>query len=206
VALDHRPPVPRRFIGITWVWRVIAGVAVVTAALFAALSYFAMPERDRPKLEPATYYAWRVSRTEGQPEWHVQIGWLNQGKGSAEHSFVTVYAADEKGTRQNKLGSHPVGSDAREIAVLVSTDGPLTLSNLPDHLLICTFYQDERKKKYWQALRYRVLPPAQLLPPSPYALEKRATAAGAPTRVERPLEEELPRPSEKASNSKKLCR
>jgi hypothetical protein len=169
-------------------------ICIVATLVFASLSYFAMPGADRPELEPATaavFFGKRVAGPPVPPEWFVSMGWVPSEKRLARCGFMTVYAADQNGARQNKLGAHLIGSEDKcEPVTLGTSTVPLAVSDFPDYLLICASYRDESGKKYWQALRYRVLPP-----------ERRA---GPPPSSSASLEEQLPRPNEKTS--KTLCR
>jgi hypothetical protein len=144
----------------------------------------------RPELEPL--YG-RIRVYEEGAGWRGEVVWRNAGKQLANSLFVTVYAADKDGMRQDKLwgafckalrGFQPI------ISVRPSDQVPCefrlgVVNPPPDHLLICGAYRSESWKKYRQAFRYRVLPPVQ------------QQREGEPPRWTTQLEEEFPRPSEK---------
>jgi hypothetical protein len=147
-----------------------------------------------PELEPSApvvFFGQRKPGPPAQPEGFVRIGWIPVGRKLARCGFVTVYAVDQNGVRQNRLGTRLMGSgDQCETVTFGTLTVPLALSDFPDHLLICASYQDESGKKYRQAFRYRVLPPEH--------------HPGPPPSSSASLEEQLPRPSEEVS--KTLCR
>jgi hypothetical protein len=172
---------------------IVAGVLIaMIGSAFAALSYFAIPA-DRPELEPfaaGIFFGQRVAGPVAPAEWFVSINWVSLGNRRARCGFVTVYAADENGARQSKLGADLIGPGKCEPVTFSTSTVPLAVSDFPDHLLICASSRNESGKKYRQAFRYRVLPPEQ--------------RAGPPPSRSASLEELLPRPSDKAS--KTLCR
>jgi hypothetical protein len=162
-------------------------IGILAATVLAALSYCAMPGADRPELEPSAPAVWfgqRVAGPPAQPEWFVQIYWTPLGRKLARCGFVTVYAVDQNGVRQNRLGTRLMGSGDRcENVTFGFLTVPLALSDFPNHLLICASYRDESGKKYRQAFHYRVLPPEH--------------HPGPPPSSSASLEEQLPRLSEK---------
>src|SRR5215469_13349333 len=121
---------------------------------------------------------WNISLQVGRPElepihmlpiaeqgagWHGTVSWRNGGKQSANSLFMTVYAADKDGRRQDKLWAD--FCETSRGAVVIPSNPVDCGFNLgvvdhpPDHLLICVAYLNESRKKYRQAFRYRVLPP-----------------------------------------------
>jgi hypothetical protein len=136
----------------------------------------------RPELEPLSD---RVRHYTMAGEWHSDFIWRNAGRQSANSVFITVYAADKDGRREDKLWA----AFCNQTSVIpngeVYCDLPFDVVNPHDHLLICVAYRSESSKKYRQAFRYRVLPPVQQ---TPFSHRPRWTALS---------KEEFPRPSEK---------
>jgi hypothetical protein len=143
-------------------------------------------EIGRPELEPIHV----LPIAEEGAGWHGTVSWRNGGKQSANSVFVTVYAADEDGRRQDKLWGD-FCEFSRDTVVIPSNPVDCgfrlgVVDHPPNHLLICVAYRNESRKKYRQAFRYRVLPPARM------------QTGGRPPQVWTALlEEEFRRPSEK---------
>ena len=91
--------------------------------------------------------------TEEGAGWHGDASWRNGGKQSANSLFVTVYAADKDGMRQDKLWAafcEPRGR--RQTGIVVIPNNPVechfrlgVVNHPPDNLLICIAYRSERR-------------------------------------------------------------
>jgi hypothetical protein len=142
----------------------------------------------RPELE--TLYDHILSYEDGTG-WRGRVAWRNGGKQSGNSLFLTVYATDEDGMRQDKLWADFCDTPSSVVIPNNPVDCDVRLAVVnhpPDHLLICVAYS-EKRKKYRQAFWYRSLPPVQ-----------QQTGGQPPQRWTALLVEEFPRLNEE------LCR
>jgi hypothetical protein len=152
-------------------------LVAIAAATFGYWNY--RLQIGRPEVEPVSAYLWKP------PHGNLlaQITWQNRGKQPARQGFVTFYAADEAGSRQNKLGEGRMEWGNGLIPPSVTSfNYDLGDGQLPDQLLICVVYYNE-STKYRQAFRFHFL---SYSPPP-----------GGPSPNPGQLEEVLPRPSPK---------